>query len=274
MKIFKLNMIVLLVLLFAHEAKAQQGKADTAAKAQESAAELAKKLSNPVASLISVPFQNNTDYGIGPYNGSKNTTNFQPVIPLALSKSTNLIVRAILPFISQRDISGPNTSEVGLSDITATAFFAPSNTKNGLIYAAGPVFLIPTGTDKYLGTQKFGIGPSGLILQQTGPLTYGLLFNQIWSVAGSADRVNVNQLFMQPFFAFNWKSGAGLGINSEMTENWQASTFTAYINPALTGVTKLGSQTVQLGLGPRIPVCGPNHPDFGFRGVLTLVFPK
>lgn len=274
MKISKLITLTLLCCIGFIELANAQTKTDTIPKAPESAADLAKKLSNPVASLISVPFQNSTDYGFGPYNGSKNTTNFQPVIPMQLSASTNMILRVIIPFVTQRDITGPNTSQVGLSDITATAFFSPSNTKNGLVYAAGPAFLIPTGTDKYLGTQKFGIGPSGLILQQSGGFTFGALFNQIWSVAGSADRADVDQLYLQPFFALNFKSGAGLGVNSEMTQNWQASTFTAYINPSVSAVTKLGTQTVQLGLGPRIPVCGPNHPDFGFRGVLTLVFPK
>jgi hypothetical protein len=241
-----------------------------------SAEELAKKLSNPVASLISVPFQNNTDYGIGPDNGSKNTLNFQPVIPIVLTPKLNLIARVILPIIAQRDITGLGTSQSGLSDITATAFFSPSQVKNGLIWAVGPAFLIPTGTNTYLGTGKFGIGPSGLILKQTGSLTFGVLTNQIWSVAGSSGRTNVNQLFIQPFFTNNWKSGAGLGINAEMTQNWEASTFTAFLNPLVSGVTKLGSQTVQLGVGPRIPIAAPagQKPDFGFRGVFTLVFPK
>ena len=122
--------------------------------AQEDAAELAKKLSNPVASLISVPFQNNTDYGIGPNNGSKNTLNFQPVIPIELAPNLNVIARVILPIVTQRNITGLGTSQGGLSDITATAFFAPSQFKNGLIWGVGPAFLIPTATDTYLGTGK------------------------------------------------------------------------------------------------------------------------
>jgi hypothetical protein len=252
----------------------QKSKPDTA-KA-ESAEELAKKLSNPVANLISVPFQNNTDWGIGPNNGSKNTLNFQPVIPSQISPNLNMIVRVIVPIIAQRDIIGPGTSETGLSDVTATVFFSPVHSSGGLIWGAGPALLIPTGTSKYLGTQKFGIGPSGLILKQQGALTYGMLFNQIWSVAGSSDRSAVNQLFIQPFITHNWKSGAGLGVNAELTENWHASSFSGFVNPVVSGVTKLGKQTVQLGLGPRIPIAGPDgsRPDFGIRGVFTLVFPK
>ncbi len=249
---------------------------NVAAQQETEASDLAKKLANPVADLISVPFQNNTDYGIGPNNGSKNTLNFQPVIPIELTPKLNMIVRVILPIIAQRNITGPATSQSGLSDMTPTFFFTPSAVKNGLILAAGPVFLVPTATDKNLGTQKFGIGPSGLVLKQSGPLTYGLLFNQIWSVAGSADRAAVNQLFLQPFFAHNWKSGAGLGINAELTENWQAGTFTGFLNPIINGVTSLGKQKVQLAVGPRIPIAGPSDfkPDFGIRAVITLIFPK
>jgi hypothetical protein len=248
-------------------------------KAQEkpaaSAEELAKKLSNPVASLISVPLQNNTDYGIGPHNGSKNTLNIQPVIPIQVSPKINLIARIILPVINQRDVSGDNRNEDGLSDVTATAFFAPSEMKS-LIWAVGPAFLIPTGTNGHLTTKKWGVGPSALVLKQAKGFTVGFLVNQIWSFAGSEERPDVNQMFLQPFLVHNWKSGAGLGINAEITENWEAGNGIAFINPTVSGVTKLGKQTVSLAVGPRIPVSGPaaSEPDFGFRAVLTLVFPK
>jgi hypothetical protein len=100
--------------------------------------------------------------------------------------------------------------------------------------------------------------------------------NQIWSVAGDKDRSEVNQLFLQPFFVHNWKSGAGIGINAEITENWASSTTVAFLNPTISGVTKLGKQTISLAAGPRIPVAAPSdsRADFGFRSVLTFVFPK
>ncbi len=156
------------------------------------------------------------------------------------------------------------------------AFFAPTNIKNGLIWAVGPAFLIPTGTNDLLSTRKWGIGPSALVLKQANGLTYGFLANQIWSFAGDKNRSDVNQLYVQPFFTKNWKSGAGLGLNAEITSNWQNHTTLVFINPIVTAVTKLGTQIVSLGVGPRIPVAGPDglKPDFGFRGVLTLVFPK
>ncbi len=251
--------------------------ANSQEKAPESAEELAKKLANPVASLISVPFQNNTDYGIGTHNGSKNTLNFQPVVPIPLSPKLNMIARMILPIITQHDVTGENTKQSGLSDMSLTTFFAPTNTKNGLIWALGPAFLFPTGTNEYLTTKKWGVGPSALLLKQTkGGFTIGFLVNQIWSFAGDKDRDAVNQMFLQPFLVHNWKSGAGLGINAEITSNWEAGNTSAIINPTVSGVTKLGKQTISIAVGPRIPVAGPSasRADFGFRGVLTFVFPK
>lgn len=274
LKQFTLILLPFILLITVTQAQ-EKGQSETPAETS-SAEELAKKLSNPVANLISVPFQNNTDYGIGNYNGSKNTLNFQPVIPVKLSPKLNMIVRVILPVVAQRDITAQGANQTGLSDITATAFFAPSTVKNGFVWGIGPALLIPTATNEYLGTQKFGIGPSILALKQTGSLTFGMLCNQIWSVAGSSNRSAVSQLFMQPFFTHNWKSGAGLGINAELTQNWEAKAFSGSLNPMVNGVTKLGKQTIQIGIGPRIPIAGPSgsRPAFGFRGVFALVFPK
>lgn len=244
--------------------------------AASDAAELAKKLANPVASLISIPFQNNTDVGIGEFNGSKNTLNIQPVIPFNLTDKLNLITRVILPIISQQNIYGLDSKQTGLSDAVISAFFSPAEAKNGVIWGAGPVFLVPTATDDLLGTKKFGVGPTALILKQANGWTYGVLANQIWSVAGDEDRSDVNQMFVQPFLVYNWKSGAGLGINSEITQNWEGNSTVAFLNPTVSAVTKLGTQIVSLVVGPRIQLIAPDgtKADFGVRAGLTFVFPK
>jgi hypothetical protein len=249
---------------------------DKPAPAASDAAEVAKKLANPVASLISVPLQNNTDVGIGTYNGSRNTLNIQPVIPIGLGKKINLITRIILPVISQHNVTGPNTHQNGLGDALLSEFFSPGVPENGLIWGVGPVFLVPTATSKLLGSEKFGVGPTALILKQTHGWTLGALANQVWSVAGDEQRADVNQLFLQPFITYNWKSGAGLGINGEITQNWEGNTTTAFINPIISGITKLGKQIVSLAVGPRIAVAAPDasKADFGVRAVLTFVFPK
>jgi hypothetical protein len=245
-------------------------------KPAESAADLAKKLSNPIASLISVPFQNNTDVGIGAYNGSRNTLNFQPVIPISLSPSLNVITRVVLPIITQQDITAPGVKQTGLSDAVVSAFFSPAEAKNGLTWGVGPAILVPTATEKLLGTEKLGVGPTAVILKQANGWTYGALVNQIWSVAGTDNRADVNQMFVQPFVSYNWKSGAGAGGNFEITQNWEGNATAVYFNPTISGITKLGTQMVQLAVGPRIPVSVPegSRPDFGIRAVLNFVFPK
>jgi len=269
--LFRSLALILLTAIFVSTISSAQDKS-----ASSDAAELAKKLSNPVASLISVPFQNNTDFGIGDYNGTKNTLNFQPVVPIKLNLKLNLITRYIIPIVSQYDVYGEGTQQSGLSDAVVSAFFSPAEAKNGLVWGAGPVFLVPIATNDLLGTKKFGVGPTALVLKQTHGWTIGALANQLWSIVGDENRTDVNQLFLQPFLSYNWKSGAGLGVNAEITQNWKESTTTAFVNPIVSGVTKLGKHIVSIAIGPRLQVAAPvgSKSDFGIRTVLIFVFPK
>lgn len=246
---------------------------EEASKAGASAQELADKLANPVASLISVPLQNNLIYGVGPFNGSKYTINVQPVIPFKLSDNLNLITRYILPVVDQRDITGENTHQFGLSDATVTAFFAPKT--KGLILGFGPAFLVPTATDKLLGTEKFGVGPSALVMHQGKGLSVGFIANQIWSVAGNEDRADFNQFYTQIFLTHSYKSGATLGVTSEITQNWEGNTTLITLSPNIGAISKLGNQAVQFAIMPLIPIVGPRdqRPDWGLRAVLAFVFP-
>lgn len=244
--------------------------------AQNDASDLAKKLANPVASLISVPFQNNVDIGIGEYKGSRYTLNFQPVIPMGISKNLNLITRIIVPVISQYNITGYGNNESGLSDIVATAFLSPKDNKEGLIWGAGPVFLLPTGTNDYLTAKKFGLGPSIVLLKQTEGWTYGALVNQIWSVSGDEGRSNVSQFYANPFATYNWKSGAGITAQLEWTENWIQNTTVLYFEPMFSGLTSFGTQKVSFAVGPRINIAAPEYTrsKFGLRAAIVLLFPK
>lgn len=263
----------LCLILYSSILNAQDGDQATQ---PESAEALAKKLANPISSLISLPFQNNTDLGIGDANGSKNTLNIQPVIPISLTDNLNLITRVVLPYITQYNITGVGNHESGLGDAVMSVFISPSNAKNGITWGAGPVFLIPTGTNDFLTTKKFGVGPTAVGLYQSHGMTLGGLVNQIWSVAGNEDRSDVSSLFFQPFFNYNWKSGAGIGGNFEITQNWQSDTTTVWFNPTISAVTSLGTQKTQFAIGPRFNLAAPDgaKADIGVRAVVVFLFPK
>ena len=258
--------------LYAVSALAQQEQKPAA----DDAAAIAKKLANPIGALISLPFQNNMDIGIGDYNGSRNTLNIQPIVPFSLNAKYSLITRYIVPVIAQYDITGEDTRQSGLADALVSGWISNAVVKNGFVWGVGAAFLIPTATDDYLGTKKFGVGPTVIVLQQKNGWTYGALVNQIWSVAGDADRSDVNQMYLQPFLTHNWKSGAGLTVNSETTLNWEANTTNSYINIMAGGLTKFGNQLVQLQVGPRIQVAAPegSKSPFGVRAAVIFVFPK
>jgi hypothetical protein len=270
---YKTKLTVLLLTAFAFVAGLVNAQE---AKPSLSAEELAKKLSNPIASLISVPFQNNTDLGIGANNGARNTLNIQPVIPLRISENLNLITRCVLPVISQYNVTGMGNSEVGLGNTILSAFFSPSNSKGGLTWGAGPVFLLPTGSNEYLSVNKLGIGPTAVALYQSKGYTLGALINQIWGVAGKESQDDLSMLFFQPFFSFNWKSGAGIGGNFEISQDWAAKTTSAWFNPTLSAVTSLGKQKTQFVIGPRFNLAAPDgsKADIGVRAVVVFLFPK
>jgi len=240
----------------------------------QSAEELAKKLSNPIASLIIVPFQNNTDYGIGDNYGTRNTLNIQPVIPIKLNDNLNLITRYIFPVVAQYNITGLNQKQFGLSDAVVSAFITPA--ESDVTWGVGPVFLVPTGTDDFLTTKKWGIGPTAVALVQTSGWTIGGLVNQIWSFAGSEDRADVSQMLVKPFVAYNWKSGAGVGANLEWTQNWKSNTMVLWLNPTLSAITSIGEQKIKFVIGPRINLAAPDGSKavLGWRAGIVLLFPN
>jgi hypothetical protein len=249
----------------------------SSAYAQESAADLAKKLSNPIASLISVPFQGNYDGGYGPNDGSKYTINIQPVIPFTLNKDWNVISRTIVPVVWQSDIAGPSGDQFGLGDITQSLFFSPKKpTASGIIWGVGPVFLLPTATDDLLGGEKWGAGPTAVVLKQSGPWTYGALANHIWSFAGDDDRQDVNSTFLQPFISYTTPKAWTFALNTESTYNWETEDWSVPINFTVAKLVKVNKQPIQLTAGVRYWAESPsNGPDgFGARLAVTFLFPK
>jgi hypothetical protein len=270
------------------------------AKPGDSDAEgLQKASQNPVSSLISVPIQNNSNFGVGPNSRIQNILNIQPVIPLNVSENWNLIIRWITPVISQPAPGTQNlelfgieedtpaflaATEVqktagvfGFGDMTPTFFLSPAKPAK-LIWGAGPVFLLPTATARVLGQGKFGIGPSLVALVQPGHWTIGALINNIWSVAGDSDRTDVNQMTWQYFINYNLKKGWYLSISPTVTANWKASSGNIWLVPVGGGVgriLRLGMQPVNISASFFGNVVRPtNASTWSMRLQISFMFPK
>ncbi|MBT7303100.1 MAG: transporter [Victivallales bacterium] len=245
---------------------------------QDEEAELAKKLANPVASLISVPLQLNYDSNFGPAeDGSVWRLNIQPVIPFSLNEEWNLISRTILPLIDQDDIPLNNLGESGLGDVVQSFFLSPKEpTASGWIWGAGPVLLLPTATDEMLGGEKWGAGGTAVALKQAGPWTYGALVNHIASFAGDDDRDDISATFLQPFLTYITKTKTTFALNTESTYDWKADEWSVPINFNVLQLLKIGPQIIQVGVGARYWADSPdNGPSgWGARFQLTFLFPK
>ena len=242
--------------------------------AAQSTDELAKQTQNPIASLISVPFQGNWDFGLGNRDATATTMNFQPVVPFAISPSTNIVLRVIMPLTSQPSPDG-TTRYSGLGDVLTTAFFSPSKAGR-LIWGVGPAILLPTATNNRLGTEKFSIGPSVVLLTQPGKWTLGALGNQLWSTSGANDRPSVNQIYLQPFANYNLGKGLAVGVSMEASGAWHAQDmWTAPLLFSVSKITLLGKRPVNLAVAAGPMVASPTGgPSWRFRLAATFLFPK
>jgi len=248
------------------------------ALAQESAEALAKKLSNPVAALISVPLQLNYTQNIGPVDdGSQWVLNVQPVIPISISEKWNLISRTILPVVSQDDIYPGAGNQFGLGDTVQSLFFSPKEpTSSGLIWGVGPVFLLPTGTDDLLSGEKWGAGPTAVLLKQKGPWTVGFLGNHIWSFAGNDDRGDISSTFLQPFVSYTTPKAITYAFNTESTYDWETEQWSVPLNFTVAKMTRVGKQLVSFtgGVGYYAASTDTGADGWKFRAVVTLLYPK
>lgn len=239
--------------------------------------DLAKQAQNPVANLISLPLQNNTNFSIGPDDETQNILNIQPVWPVSINDDWNLITRTILPVVSQPNIlTGGDGRINGLGDTTFTGFFSPKDSGK-LIWGAGPVFLIPTATDDALGSDKWGAGASVVLLTMPGKWVVGSLFSNVWSFAGSGDQ-DVNLFTWQYFINYNLPNKWYLTSAPIITANWEADSDNTWTVPFGGGIGKIfniGKQPMNGQISAYYNVEKPEFgPDWQLRVQLQFLFPK
>ena len=253
----------------------QQQPAAPAAE-EHGGAELAKKLANPISDLVSVPFQFNWSQGVGPDDQTQFLLNVQPVMPFTLNKDMNLIMRVIVPFLSQPPLFAGGEAAFGVSDILTSFFLSPTRL-TGFTLGVGPVINFPSTNQPTLGTEKWSAGPTFVVLKQSGPWTVGMLWNQIWSFAGNENREDVSQMFVQPFLAYNTKSLWTITLQSESTANWKAEDdqWTVPINLLFAKLSSFGPFPASYQFGAGVFVAHPDTgPKWKIRAAIVVLLPR
>ena len=239
--------------------------------------DLAKKTQNPVADIISVPFENNINFGTGPHHDVQYILNIQPVIPFRLTDEWNLISRTIAPLVYQPELAPGVGETFGLGDIQQSFFLSPAK-PGAVIWGAGVVLQFPTASDDTLGQGKWGIGPTLAALTIQGPWVIGTLINNVWSYAGDRDRKAVNQMLLQPFVNYNLPGGWYVNSVPKITADWEAHRSDRWTVPIGGGVGKIlriGQLPLDAQLGAYYTVVRPdNGPQWALRAQLQFVFPR
>lgn len=244
----------------------------------DDSADLAKQLSNPVANLVSVPFQLNYDENIGAAeNIERYQLNIQPVIPIELNEDWNLISRTILPVNYQVYNEANRDDDWGVGDIVQSFFFSPAKTSDsGVTWGIGPVMLFPTASEKALGADQYGAGATFVVLKQSHGWTVGALANHIWGVEHEDDAEAISSTFVQPFVSYTYPNSTTISFNTETTYDWNAEEATVPLNLSATKVVKLNGQLISVGGGVRYWAddTAGSPKGWGGRLVASFIFPK
>jgi hypothetical protein len=249
------------------------------AQAQDAAA-LAKAAQNPIADMISLPFQYNANFDTGPLDKTQSILNIQPVVPFRVSPDWNLITRTIVPLISQPAFAGGQDRENGLGDIQFSAFLSPREAAGGWVWGVGAIAQFDTATDDRLGQGVWGLGPTAVVLHLGKTWVYGALINNVWSLSEDDGRASVNQMLLQPFINYNFPDAPGryLSFSPVITANWKADSGQRWVIPLGLGIGQImrfGQQPVNLQAAAYYNV---ERPDDSSRWQLRLqmqfLFPK
>jgi len=257
--------------------------------------DLAKQSQNPIGSIISLPFENNTYFDVGPSEKTNNVLNIKPVYPINIGKF-NLINRGIIPIIYQEGqdsnvVRSPNDNshigghrlfpgtddEFGLGNIQYQGYFSPAE-PGKVIWGVGPTLEMPTNTDSSLGSDTWSAGPGVVVLTAPGKWLVGVLANNIWSFAKDGGEEDVNKFFFQYFLNYNMKDGWYLTSSPNITANWEADSSEEWTVPLGGGVgrlVKFDNQPVDFKAEYYYNIETPRFgADWSLRFQVKFLFPK
>jgi hypothetical protein len=239
--------------------------------------DLAKKAQNPVSDLIAVPIEHNLNSDVGMDGDIQHVTVSSPVVPLKLNKKWILINRAIIPAIYQPLLAPGVGNEFGLGDINFTTFLSPRES-GGTVWGVGPSLTIPSASNEVLGTEKWTLGPAFVVFRDIGSWSTGLLISNAWSIGGESDRADVNAGFLQPWFYYNFPSGAYIFYEPVITVDWEADSGERWTVPLGIGVgkiTTIGTQYVNVQIAAFYNVETPTGgAEWTIRPQITFLFPQ
>jgi hypothetical protein len=269
----RISLLLIVVWLFISPVWAQQQEQQEPPQQQE---ELVKKSQNPIGNLISVPLENNFEFGVGPEDATVYVLNLKPVYPVNLG-NVNLINRFIMPVIYQEERVEGEGSEFGLGDFTYQAFFSPADS-GAVVWGVGPATIIPTNTDERLGRDKWSLGPAAVVVARPGHWVFGGLVQNVWSVAGDSDENDVNFFSFQYFINYNFENGWYLSSTPTIIADWEADSDDRWTVPFGGGVGRLvrfGKQPVDFKLQAFYNVEKSKFaPDWSLQFQVKLLFPK
>jgi len=239
--------------------------------------EIAKKLANPLAAIVSIPIQVHYKPNMGLNDeGSEWLTNIQPIVPFTINDEWTLLTRTIIPIISQ-DTGIPSVGTVdGVGDILFTAWLAPQEkTESGWLWGMGGAFLLPSGSE--MSSEKWGAGPSAIALHQGKHINYGILANHVWSYAGSNRVTNdVSITHLQPFASYVTDGAITFSCNTESNYDWKTKEWTVPVTVLVSKIVHIGKLPFSVGVGTTYWAEAPeNGPEgWGAKFAVTFILPK
>jgi len=184
--------------------------------------DISKESENPIGNLTILPFENYTNFGVGPHDGTQNILEFEPVVPVHLNQDWNLINRAIIPVVWNPDLSPAPSVPQAFAPTDYSAFLSPRNPVHGWTWGVGPIVQLPTATSPTVGSSVWGMGPTAVVVHTSEHIVAGVLSNQVWSLGGvdsGPGGKRYAQFLVEPFVNYNFGHGWFLSSDPIITDD-------------------------------------------------------